>query len=385
MNKNELGRMLDMVDEKFIAEMLDTSVRVQPVKRQRFILPAVSAAVICLAVGLLLKGSGDISVDEGQGVTGDSEIISTDIIPGENTEVTAVTSYDGLFEYPLDIGRYSRTMEVWDRQYIYGIGHTGALLGEGISFPGSEEFESAAFSMYDRDGRFLSANVLSVISDTGITYEISVSDCGDMNYAYGEPCERYGEAVYSFYCEKVNGLELWSYFEHEGRQYLVYSCGLERDEAGAVLDCLLTGKVDLDILTPENASGMNCTVPANEAAGLPGFDWIYTGPLGGVFLRENTGVYSVQYDGRGNIDGVSLSVVYNAYGEEFAVTYETGTSANLPPYPIPPDISDISPEELDELCSLNERTVTAGDNVITVSGDCPREALEILFDNIKCK
>lgn len=384
MNKDELGRMLDMVDEKYIAGITDTEVRLRPVKRRFIPQLAVSAAAVAgLAVGITLY-TGDSSIEEDQGVTGDSESLMTDIIPVEETSAVlpGEVSCEGLFEYPLDMGGFI----------------TGGQSGAGICNyfyypeklfildipvdPGDELTQSASMCT-GSSGERLSAYVMfSVSGENGIYAQLTAAVTQAQGWEYSSPAERHGEQVFSFYCEKMDGLHLWAYFERDGRQYSVSSANFDRETAAAVLDGLITGEIDLDILTPENARNMTCNVPLTEAAEVTGFDRIYTGALGGAYPRDDTGLYDVQYDGRGNITGSAFHVVYSAGGGEFAVSYSTGSMADVPDETIP-DISHITSGQLNELYSSGQCIVTAGDEIITVTGDCSREMLEALFENLR--
>lgn len=375
MNKDELGRMLDMVDEKYIAGITDTEVRLKPVKRRFIPQLAVSAAAVAgLAVGIALY-AGDSSIEEGQGVTGDSESLMTDIIPGE-------ASCEGLFEYPLDMGGFITGGQSGTdiSNYFY---YPEKLFTIDLPVDPGDELTQSASLCTGSSGERLSAYVMfSVSGENGIYAQLTAAVTEAQGWEYGSPTERHGEQVFSFYCEKMDGLHLWAYFERDSRQYSVSSANFDRETAAAVLDGLITGEIDLDLLTPENARNMTCNVPLTEAAEVTGFDRIYTGVLDGAYPRDDTGLYDVEYDGRGNITGSSFHVVYSAGGGEFAVSYNAGSMADVPDEPIP-DISHITPGQLDELCSSGQPMVTAGDEVISVTGECSREMLEALFENLR--
>lgn len=384
MNKDELGRMLDMVDEKYIAGITDENVRLRQVKR-RFIpqLAVSAAAVTFLAAGIALY-AGDSSIEEGQGVTGDSESLMTDIIPGEETSAVlpGEASCEGLFEYPLDMGGFITGSQSGAGicNYFY---YPEKLFTLDIPVDPGDELTQSASLCTGSSGERLSAYVmLSASGEKGIYAQLTAAVTEAQGWEYGSPTERHGEQVFSFYCEKMDGLHLWAYFERDGRQYSVSSANFDRETAAAVLDGLITGEIDLDLLTPENARNMTCNVPLTKAAEVTGFDRIYTGALGGAYPRDDTGLYDVEYDGRGNITGSSFHVVYSAGGGEFAVSYNAGSMADVPHEQIP-DISHITPGQLDELYSSGQRIMTAGDEVITVTGDCSREMLEALFENLR--
>lgn len=395
MNRDELSKMLDLVDEKYLNEILgDESasvVKVTTVKHRSMGSGlACIAAALALVIGLTLLTNtkpSEITVDEGQGAVTDSETV-TDIIETDEPD-NEPYDYGELFSSPIDLGRGVFSDYADEEVYFYAENADG-LLPDRLSALMNGSFDTMATVTFDDSGKASSANI-SLISSNNHLYQLNIamSKNGGLwdGFNYAGKTARLGKTVHSCYCEKTEGLYLWAYFENEETAFALYSLGFEKDEAASILDGLITGSISLDSFTPDNADGMWQNMTLEQAAALPEFKGkICTETnLGGKYLSGEKVVLTKNIN-KGEDCELSFSVGYcdSSNGSNVSVSYCIGNDkAPASANPVTA-IEAVTPEKIDEWVSSGEYNlcINADGVYVTVIGANP-EFLTALTEHLK--
>ncbi|MDE7294462.1 MAG: hypothetical protein K2N72_08570 [Oscillospiraceae bacterium] len=408
MNRDELSKMLDLVDEKYLNEALGNesaeSAAVSVVGttkitalKQRSIGSgfACIAAALALVIGLtLLTNPTEISVDEGQGVFTDSETV-TDII---ETDVSENEPYDygELFSSPLDLVQWDfNDYSDGEAVYYYNSDHGELLLPDRVAALMNGDFDTMATVTFDGSGKVSSANIGITSSDSDFRqFTFAMSDIPKYSglwngFDYAGKTERLGKTVHSCYCEKTNGLNLWAYFENEGTAFVLYSLGFERDESALILDGLITGSISLDGFTPGNADGMWQNLTVEQAAALPEFKGkvCTEKQLGDKYLHGDRIIYERQFNKEEDHFTSAFALVYadsfNMNGN-VSVNYSINNDISAANTAIV-DIASVTPEKIAEWCGSGENSlcINADGVYLTVRGEYSPEFLEALTAHLK--
>lgn len=418
MNRDELSRMLDLVDEKYLNEALENesdgtadltaygtdtvtaevTSTVPAVKRRRMGSGfACIAAALALVTGLTLLTNNpkEISVEEKQGAVTDSwtvtDIIETDIPENEPYD------YGDLFRSPVDLGISELDGDSDDETvYYYNDENVNSLFPENAAALLNGRFSVYVSASFDESGEIYAADIELKNSGSFLDkLEIVMEKDHRLwnNFFYSEKTERLGKSVHSCYCEKNDGLHLWAYVENEEMNCAFYSLGFERGEAALILDSIITGSISLDRLTPDSADVMRQNLTVEQAAALPEFKGkICTeNQLGGLYLRNPDTVVMKFFNKGEAYLGIMFCVVYDSpedSGESVSLTYSAdGNGASMPAAEVTADIESVTREKIDEWCSSGEHSFcfNAGGVYVTVDGQASSlpEFLEALTERLK--
>ncbi|MDE6593429.1 MAG: hypothetical protein K2K57_10270 [Oscillospiraceae bacterium] len=401
MNRDELSKMLDLVDEKYLNEALGSesaetatvsatgTVKITAVKRRSMGSGfACIAAALALVIGLtLLTNPTEISVDEKQGAVTDSETV-TDIIEPDETEPY---DYGKLFSSPVDLGmREFSYYSDGDEVYNYFSDNVNGIFPDRAAALINGRFNAQVSIVYDGSGEVSSANISLISPDSYLNQcTVAISKRGGLwnGFYYAGKTGRLGKTVQSSYCEKTDGLHLWAYCENDGTDIAMYSLGIEKDEAALIFDSFITGSISLDKFTSDEAVSMWQNMTVEQAAALPEFK-------GKVCTEKNPGDKFLRSE---NIVVMRLLYKGEAYSSSFAVIYDDSAdvnrsvsvdysnngkvSANITTV----DIESVTPEKITELCRSDEETfcINADGVYVTVSGVYSPGFLKALTDHLK--
>lgn len=403
MNKNDLNRMLELIDDKYIQEA-------EPGKNRRLrwrvaLLPV--AAIICMSIiliNVIMKDSRNSNYDDGGNNSGNVIESNNDVNSADdsnkNSEEVAEIDYKKYFntaveqialDYTLEAGGASYSFESENAMYTelgitklpfacddYHVSATAFCDSEG-------NVENALIRL---DGRSGYKNILITVSASGNLYScFPLDEYGGM--------DRNGVTVYGYETlDEDNKLGLNLYFVSEGIGYNISSYGLEYNEAVAVMDGIIDSGIALD--TFDLSLGVKHTstreeLTLEEAGKLETFRNLIptTNIVEDMELENDKCYYYIDYeDDEPVYEGLDIS--YYNYDYDY-ITLAFGT--NGAPYSQMNNVLEINSVTEENVSKHAYRSDINGNNwysfviedkgiYIAVSANCTEQELWLLLDNL---
>ncbi|MDE5859457.1 MAG: hypothetical protein K2H23_03585, partial [Oscillospiraceae bacterium] len=410
MNKSEFERMISLVDEKYVDEMLEE--KIYGKRKNIFLSLGAVAAALTLTVGgisyfVSTAGNGDIAV------TDHTVVMIDDLIYTEVTNVTETVvpiDYEDFFrnkggEYPISF--YCN----WDNEFgndsqnTFDIDYVKSIIP--FSAEGYSDSRNQAYAYCDGNNEpfgvsmYFESEFDETASPKFKSIDIYICTAGKLSHSFpleeAEPVNCFGTDIYGFddtdnYYAGAYDRKLKAYFAVDGMEYAIGTSNLSCEETVNIIrDIIQSGFSikDFDLSAGSDFDYEVTDISLEEANMIEPFAG-YIPQVNNVLLPYKGPTYDIVKI-NGEIYCQSLSFAYtdgtnSGNGRRILFEYYTGsTGRGAKPFDNTIDLPEISLEKLNDLTAGDEYkfTINCYGFMINVTAKCTVNELWAYIENIK--